>query len=87
MIILNFFRNNYIQRTPTQTGSTGNTTTTTTTAANEPANQQNVADDGPKPKEYDGPYSENIEGKQMFVFVIPVLDIDQPAFISGIESI
>jgi len=77
---LDFFRSNYIQRAPTQSG------TTATPAANNPANQQKTADDGPKPKEYSGPYNQNIEGKQYFVFVIPVLDIDQPAFISGIEQ-
>ncbi len=83
---IEFFRNNYIQRTPSQSGSTGTPTTNSTTVANEPASQQKVAEDGPKPKEYDGPYSENIDGKQLFVFVIPVLNIDQPAFISGIEQ-
>ncbi len=81
---IEFFRNNYIQKTPAQTGSTENTNATP--APNEPATQQNVAVDGPKPKEYEGPYSENIDGKQLFVFVIPVLDIDQPAFISGINQ-
>lgn len=82
---LEFFRNNYIQRNPAQTGATG--TTNATPAANEPANQQNVAaEDGPKPVEYEGPYNENIDGKQLFVFVIPALDIDQPAFISGINQ-
>ena len=82
---LEFFRNNYIQRNPAQTVATG--TTNATPAANEPAGQQNVAaEDGPKPTEYEGPYNENIEGRQLFVFVIPVLDIDQPAFISGINQ-
>jgi hypothetical protein len=81
---IEFFRNNYIQRTPSQSGPTGNTTATP--AADQTVSQQQAAADGPKPKEYDGPYSENIDGKQMFVFVIPMLDIDQPAFISGIEQ-
>ena len=33
-----------------------------------------------------GPYNENIDTEQYFVFVIPTLDIDQPAFVSGIEQ-
>ncbi len=83
---IEFFRNNYIQRTPAQTGSTGNASSATTVATNETVSQPNVEADGPKPKEYEGPYSENITGKQLFVFVIPILDIDQPAFISGINQ-
>ncbi len=78
---MDFFRNNYISRSPAQQGTTAPTETST------PANQQtSAAPDGPKPKEYVGPYNENIEGKQLFVFVIPVLDIDQPAFINGIKQ-
>lgn len=77
---LDFFRNNYIQRAPAQTGTTSTPAATTTTA------QQNTVADAPKTKEYTGPYNQNVEGKQYFVFVIPVLDIDQPAFISGIEQ-
>jgi tetratricopeptide (TPR) repeat protein len=77
---LDFFRTNYIQRLPAQTGTTSTpapaTTAGTQTAAATPA----------KSAEYDGPYKENIEGRQYFVFVIPRLDIDQPAFISGIEQ-
>jgi hypothetical protein len=79
---IEFFRDNYIQRTPSQTGSSATPSTTTTSAAN----QQTGAVDGPKPTEYDGPYNEDISGKQMFVFVIPALNIDQPAFINGIEQ-
>jgi hypothetical protein len=81
---IEFFRNNYIQRTPSQSGSTAGTPASSATTAN--ANQQDTAIEEPKPKEYDGPYNENIDGRQLFVFVIPVLDIDQPAFISGIEQ-
>jgi hypothetical protein len=82
---IDFFRTNYIQRAATQTGSTL-TPAATTTATTTTATQQNAAVDAPKPKEYTGPYNQNIEGKQYFVFVIPVVDIDQPAFISGIEQ-
>ena len=78
---LDFFRTNYIQRAPAQPG------TTATPAATTEAATQNAAVTAPgKTTEYDGPYNENIDGKQYFVFVIPTLDIDQPAFISGIEQ-
>jgi hypothetical protein len=84
---IEFFRNNYIQRTPAQSGSAAATPAiNAASATNASDNQQNTAIDGPKPKEYDGPYNENITGKQFFVFVVPVLDIDQPAFIKGIEQ-
>ena len=82
---IEFFRNNYIQRTSSQS-ETSSTTTPVSTATKAPDNEQIAAVDGPKPKEYEGPYNENIDGKQLFVFVIPVLDIDQPAFIKGIEQ-
>jgi len=77
---LDFFRTNYIQRLPAQTG-----TTSTAVPANT-AGTQTTAETPVKSAKYDGPYNENIEGKQDFVFVIPRLDIDQPAFISGIEQ-
>ena len=77
---IEFFRINYIQRVP------GQAEPAKTTGSVASGNQQQVAVEIPKPKEYEGPYNENIEGEQYFVFVIPVLDIDQPAFISGIEQ-
>jgi hypothetical protein len=76
---LDFFRTNYIQRAPAQPG------TTATPAATTAAATQNAAVPG-KATEYAGLYNENINGEQYFVFVIPTLDIDQPAFISGIEQ-
>ena len=79
---LDFFRSNYIQRAPAQTGAAATQGSATTAAAN----QQNTVTEAVKPKEYTGPYNQNVEGKQYFVFVIPRLDIDQPAFISGIEQ-
>ena len=76
---LDFFRTNYIQRLPAQTGTNTIPAPATTTGAQTAATQAKSA-------EYDGPYNENIDGSQYFVFVIPRLDIDQPAFISGIEQ-
>jgi tetratricopeptide (TPR) repeat protein len=77
---LDFFRTNYIQRLPAQTGTSSTSAQTTTSGT------QAAAATPAKSTEYDGPYSENIDGRQYFVFVIPRLDIDQPAFISGIEQ-
>jgi tetratricopeptide (TPR) repeat protein len=77
---LDFFRTNYIQRLPAQTGTSSTQTPATT------AGTQTAAAIPAKSAEYDGPYNENIDGRQYFVFVIPRLDIDQPAFISGIEQ-
>jgi tetratricopeptide (TPR) repeat protein len=77
---LDFFRTNYIQRLPAQTGTSSTSAPTTTSGT------QVAAATPAKSTEYDGPYSENIDGRQYFVFVIPRLDIDQPAFISGIEQ-
>jgi tetratricopeptide (TPR) repeat protein len=77
---LDFFRTNYIQRLPAQTGTSSTSAPTTTSGT------QAAAATPAKSAEYDGPYSENIDGRQYFVFVIPRLDIDQPAFISGIEQ-
>ena len=77
---LDFFRTNYIQRLPAQTGTSSTSAPTTTSGT------QAAAATPAKSTEYDGPYSENIDGRQYFVFVIPRLDIDQPAFISGIEQ-
>jgi hypothetical protein len=77
---LEFFRSNYIQRTPAQTGAAATPAATTATAP------QTADVSSGKTAAYTGPYNENIDGRQYFVFVIPVLDIDQPAFISGIEQ-
>jgi tetratricopeptide (TPR) repeat protein len=77
---LDFFRTNYIQRLPAQTGTSSTSAPTTTSGT------QAAAATPAKSAEYDGSYSENIDGRQYFVFVIPRLDIDQPAFISGIEQ-
>jgi len=81
---LEFFRSNYIQRATAQPGAAATPASTTTTT---PATtSENKAVNTDKAAEYKGPYNEKIDGKQYFVFVIPVLDIDQPAFVSGIEQ-
>lgn len=76
---LDFFRSNYINRKQTQTKTPAKTTTVTTQK-----NIEKAADI--KTEEKASPYNEDISGEHFFVFVIPRLDIDQPAFISGIEQ-
>ncbi len=83
---LGFFRTNYIQRKtnpakPPQTSGGAKKSVST-----QPATGATVEQETAKPKEYTGPYNKIIDGEQYFVFVIPRLGIDQPAFISGIEQ-
>jgi hypothetical protein len=73
---INFFRSYYIERK--QAPSNISNTTTQTTAVTQSVPKQ--------PEKYSGPYTEEIEDEHYFVFVIPTLDIDQPAFVSGIEE-
>ncbi len=81
---ITFFRTNYIQRAAQPASPT--TQSATSAQANTTRPQQSTASDSQSSAEYLGPYNEEIEGEQYFVFVIPVLGIDQPAFISGIED-
>ncbi len=83
---IDFFRSNYIQRAPAQQqGQGGNATGQ---AVQQQQAQPATTDTGNdvKTEEYKGAYDKNIDGKQYFIFVIPVLGIDQPAFIKGIED-
>lgn len=80
-VYLDFFRGNYIQRATIQPGTTSTVAQNTT----ETATAEQEAPAAP-PEEYKGPYYEDIEGGHFFAFVIPVIDIDQPAFIGGIED-
>lgn len=82
---INFFRSNYIQRNRTQSNTSGAATTPTTQNTNT-SQQNNVTAAEPEPEEYTGPYNENSDVEHYFAFVIPLIDIDQPAFISGIEA-
>jgi len=73
---LNFFRSYYIQRKQAPSGTSGATTTKSAGFQTTP----------PEPVKYTGPYKEEITGEHYFVFVIPTLNIDQPAFLGGIEQ-
>lgn len=85
---IDFFRKSYIQSTGSQQNSSGSNTNETTakttseniTSGNKPAQEEIT------PEKYTGPYNKNIDEEQYFVFVIPTLNIDQPAFLKGIEQ-
>lgn len=77
---IDFFRSNYIQRNRTQSSTSSSTTSTPTSTSVQPNTVEKVAE------EYTGPYNEDIAGEHYFTFVISRINIDQPAFISGIEE-
>ncbi|NQU52348.1 MAG: hypothetical protein HQ522_07390, partial [Bacteroidetes bacterium] len=77
---IDFFRSNYIQRNRTQSSTSSSTTPTPTSTSVQPNTVEKVAE------EYTGPYNEDIAGEHYFTFVISRTNIDQPAFISGIEE-
>jgi tetratricopeptide (TPR) repeat protein len=79
---IEFFRNNYIQRN--QSSSPG--TSPATIGAQTQAGNQQVAAQPQAGKEIETPYSKNIEGPHLFVFVIPLEGIDKAAFINGIRQ-
>jgi tetratricopeptide (TPR) repeat protein len=78
---LNFFRNYYIQRNQSQSETSKDEAPASTETTVVP--QQTIEE---VPEEYYGPYDTIITGEHNFVFVIPRLDIDQPAFINAIEE-
>ena len=81
---IDFFRTNYIQRPGSQQNNPGTNAPAAPTTSSRVANDTIPAEI--KTNEYTGPYDKNTEGEHYFVFVIPTLNIDQPAFISGIEQ-
>ncbi len=82
---IDFFRSYYINRKQTQTKTPAKTTPVATQQTS--TTQQNIEKAADiKTEDKASPYNENIDGEHFFVFVIPRLNIDQPAFISGIEQ-
>ncbi len=82
---IDFFRSYYINRKQTQTKTPARTTAVATQQTG--ATQQNIEKAADiKTEAKASPYNENVDGEHFFVFVIPRLNIDQPAFISGIEQ-
>ena len=78
---IDFFRNNYIQRSPAQQTRPAEQT-------QQPVQTAEVAADEPEEtsETYSGPYSTEIEKPHYFVFVIPSQGVDKTQFISGIEQ-
>ncbi len=79
---MEFFRTYYIQRAGVSAKSAP---ATPPAQGNAPATANTTSTDAVS-EEYNGPYDKDINGEHYFVFVIPRLNIDQPAFISGIEA-
>jgi len=82
---IDFFRSNYIQRNPSSP-QTQPSTQTSTAIQEATATAVGQSEQATEKEAYSGPYNENIEGEHYFVFVIQVLGIDQPAFISGLNE-
>lgn len=76
---LGFFRANYLARRNDQS-------TTPAPAKAQPTPVAPVSSPEEKTEAYSGPYNPDIAGAHYFVFVIPRLNIDQPAFVSGLEQ-
>ncbi len=90
---MDFFRTNYIQRIGDQQNNSSGTNASPASTTTQPAKtnstettEEVINNEGDKTVEYSGPYNKNIDEEQYFVFVIPTLNIDQPAFVSGIEQ-
>lgn len=80
---IDFFRINYIQRSPTQQATPAGVVVQSEQPEDEPAIQE------PEPEtaeSYSGPYSIEIEKPHYFVFVVPSQGIDKTRFIAGIEQ-
>ncbi|WP_346862427.1 tetratricopeptide repeat protein [uncultured Draconibacterium sp.] len=79
---INFFRNNYINRTTTTSSGTTSTAASTSTSKTAAQSQPEVTAD----EVADSPYNVDIEGAHFVVFVIPSEGINKAAFVSGIEN-
>lgn len=77
---INFFRNNYINRTTTASSETTSTAASTSTAAAQPQSGVTAAEVA------DSPYNVDIEAAHYVVFVIPSEGSNKAAFVSGIEN-
>ncbi len=79
---INFFRDNYIQRSPTQQAQPAGETQQPVQTTEE------VVMDEPEetPETYAGPYSTEIDKPHYFVFVIPAQGVDKTQFINGLEQ-
>ena len=81
---IDFFRNNYIQRSSAQqqrTTPASPAQQAPQTGAEQPEEAQPV-----NPETYSGPYNTEIEKPHYFVFVIPLEGVDRARFVDGIEQ-
>ena len=83
---MDFFRNNYINRSQSQQSSPSPGQTTEPAEMQESETAEPVAEEAPEPESYSGPYDENIDKPHHFVFVIPKTGIDKAAFVEGISQ-
>lgn len=80
---IDFFRINYIQRSPAQQATPGAVVVQPEQPEDEPAIQESEPETA---ESYSGPYSIEIEKPHYFVFVVPSQGIDKTRFIAGIEQ-
>lgn len=80
---IDFFRDNYIQRSPAQQTQPSVPTQQPTQTADEPDITDEPDD---SPETYSGPYSVEIEKPHYFVFVVPAQGVDKTQFINGLEQ-
>lgn len=77
---IDFFRNNYIQRSPAQQPAPSGQPVQTQ------EEQTATAEPEETPETYPGPYSTEIEKSHYFVFVIPSQGVDKTQFINGLNQ-
>lgn len=77
---IDFFRNNYIQRSPAQQPVQSGQ------AVQTQEEQTATAEPEETPETYPGPYSTDIEKPHYFVFVIPSQGVDKNQFINGLNQ-
>jgi tetratricopeptide (TPR) repeat protein len=85
---MDFFRNNYINRSQTQqtTPSSGQPTEPAEAQETESEYSETATEESQESKSYTGPFDENIEKPHLFVFVVPNTGIDQATFVAGISQ-
>jgi len=80
---IEFFRTNYIQRSPSEPQNTPAEGVDQQPVAEE---QKTAAPAEEAPAAYEGPYSTDIEEAHLFVFVIPAEGVDKALFIKNLEE-
>jgi hypothetical protein len=85
---MDFFRNNYINRSQTQQTTPSSEQPTEPAEAQETESEysETATEESQESKSYTGPFDENIEKPHLFVFVVPNTGIDQTTFVAGISQ-